>query len=541
MTFLTVRDYHQLGVMLGSDAEKIRARLRSRDGLSSWRVHQLRAVIKFFRKKLEDVNHQIPQWLTTNKGKAQCIDIILQCVGALPKNVTAGYATAGTANITAPSVNGYMQQAAQIMAAQQAYRRSYGAAADFGAAGYAMNHSATQTAQALYNYRMHSQANKSPAKPPDVNKVCQSLEFIQLRSPFHTILKRYTACPVLPSRRSKFTFELDPVTVNRLRCKDNVALHFRLFDTVKKCHQEWNKFAGVSLQINNVFKQFQQKPSAISGTKAKGHQIVKALDVSAEAATKMQVILFSQFTLTGIIAVELVRLHSVEEIAELIRRRCKEAKRCELCPAKTNLMRCSQCKSAWYCGLLHQQNDWPHHQKICSLQPTKPGLKTLQSIQASTGDDSGDIVCGESRISLRCPLTVCRIKTPVRGVDCLHPQCVDLDAFLGFSNRTSIWQCPVCMKPLKFGDLLVDDKMKDILEKTNEDVDQVRLFPDDTFVPITLEEIREEDRKSQMARASRKRKSPNSSVAPSEEAASVDTALGAPAAVPMNEEIIVLD
>lgn len=541
MTFLTVRDYHQLGAMLGSDAEKIRARLRSRDGLSSWRVHQLRAVIKFFRKKFEDVNHQIPHWLTTNKGKAQCIDIILQCVGALPKNVTAGYAAAGAAGMSAPVVHGYsMQQAAQIVAAQQAYRRSFGSAADFGTAGYPMNHTAAQTAQALYNYRMHSQVKQSPAKPPDVNEVCQSIEFIQLRSPFHTILKRYTACPVLPSRRSKFSFELDPVTVNRLRCKDTIALHFRLFDTVKKCHQEWNKFAGVSVQINNVFKQFQQKPSAISGTKAKGHQIVKALDVSAEASTKMQVILFSQYNLTGIIAVELVRLHTVEEIAELIRRRSKEAERCEVCPASTNLMRCSQCKSAWYCGLLHQQNDWPHHQKICSLQPTKPGLKTLQSIQASAGDDSGDIVCGESRISLRCPLTVCRIKTPVRGVDCLHPQCVDLVAFLGFSNRTSIWQCPVCMKPLKFGDLLVDDKMKDILEKTNEDVDQVRLFPDDTFVPITLEEIREEDRKSQMARASRKRKSPSSSMVP-ETGVSLDTVSGAPAAVRMDESVIVLD
>jgi len=70
------------------------------------------------------------------------------------------------------------------------------------------------------------------------------------------------------------------------------------------------------------------------------------------------------------------------------------------------------------------------------------------------------------------------------------------------------------MKPLKYEDLLEDDKMAEILEKTNDDVDQVRLFPDGTFVPITLEEIREEDRKSQMVRASRKRKAPSKSVTP---------------------------
>lgn len=155
----------------------------------------------------------------------------------------------------------------------------------------------------------------------------------------------------------------------------------------------------------------------------------------------------------------------------------------------------------------HQQEDWQKHQKVCSPKSLQPQLKTLQSMWSTAGDD--DIVCGESRVSLRCPLTICRIKTPVRGVDCLHPQCVDLLAFLGFSHRTSIWQCPVCMKPLKYEDLLVDYKMADILEKAKKDVDQVKLFPNGTFVPITLREIREEDRKSQMVRASRKRKLPS--------------------------------
>jgi len=533
MAFLSARDYRQLGDMLGSDAEKIKTRLRSRDGLKYWRVHQLRAVIKFFKSKLEDSNHHIPQWLKPSKGKAQNIDIILQCVGELPKEMT-GYTAANTASVTTPVVHNYSMQ--QLLAAQEAWRRTY--------AGYSMDSSTSQASQAFCKYRIQSQVKQSPTEPPDVSKVCQSLEFNQLRSPFHTIIKRYTACPILPSRRSKFSFELEPMTVTRLHRRDTIALHFRLFDTKKKCHQEWNKFAGVSVQINNVLKQFLQKPSAISGTKAKGHQIVKALDVSAEAARKMHVILFSQYNFTGIIAVELVNVHPVEEIAELVRRRCKVAKSCELCSTSTNLMRCSRCKSAWYCGVDHQQRDWENHQKICSPQPTTPGLKTLQSIQASAGDDSGDIVCSESRISLRCPLTLCRIKSPVRGVNCLHPQCVDLDAFLGFSNRTSIWQCPVCMKPLKYGDLLVDGKMADILEKTNDDVDQVRLFPDDTFVPITIEEIREEDRKSQMVRASRKRKTPSSSVTPaaSEAGSSLSASVGTRLlAAPLNEAVIVLD
>merc|ERR1712228_620901 len=90
-----------------------------------------------------------------------------------------------------------------------------------------------------------------------------------------------------------------------------------------------------------------------------------------------------------------------------------------------------------------------------------------------------------------------------------HPQCLDLRGFLGFSNRTGVWQCPVCTKPLKFDNLVIDEKMVEILKKADEEVDQVRLFPDGNYTPITLDEIREEDRKSQMVRASKKRKKNN--------------------------------
>jgi len=481
----------------------MKAKFRSRDGLNSLRLHQLKAVIKFFRSKLEGINLQVPSWLSIRKGKAKCIDIILQCVSARPNDTVPGY----VAGISPPSVLNYNTRQAGQIGTAQAYRIGQ-------IPGYQQQLRRNYRAGGYGPVRYPSiDTSVAQSTPPDVSKVCQSTEFNDRRSPFNTILKRYTACPILPSRRSRFSLDLDPETVSRLHRRKGISLHLRLFDTTKKCHQEWNKFAGVSCQINNVFKQFQQKPSAISGSKAKGFQIVKALDISLEAARKMQVILFSQYNLTGIIAVELVTVHPIEEIAERVRRRCSDRKKCEICSTTSNLLRCSRCKSAWYCGVEHQQRDWQKHQKICSPQPFQPKLKTLQSMQSNTGDGD-EIICGESRVSLRCPLTVCRIRTPVRGVNCLHPQCVDLEAFLSFSNRTSIWQCPVCMKPLKYEDLLEDDKMAEILEKTNEDVDQVRLFPDGTFVPITLEEIREEDRKSQMARASRKRKAPSKSATP---------------------------
>jgi len=555
MSFLSSRDYHQLGVILGYDEEKMKVKLRSRDGLTSFRLHQLRAVINFFIKKLKSTNHQVPRWLSPRKGKAQSVDMVLRCVCARLNETSPRYSTGRT---IPPSMRNYsIQQAAQIVAAQsyrsgqlvgyqQQLKNGY-KAGGYGKARISTD-SSVHAAQALLNYGNKPQPKQisqviSQVGSPDVSKICQSTEFNDRRSPFHTILKRYTACPILPSRKSKFSLELNTDIVSRLHRKDGISLHLRLFDTVNRCHQEWNKLAGVSCQINNVLKGFKQKPSATSKSKAKGYQIVKALDISQEAARVMEIILYSQYNLTGIIAVELVTLHPIEELSERVRGRCWNRKKCEICSTERELLRCSRCKSVWYCGVDHQQQDWLKHQKICSPKSFQPKLKALQSMWSTTGDEE-DIVCGESRVSLRCPLTVCRMKTPVRGVDCLHPQCVDLEAFLAFSNRTSIWQCPVCMKPLKYEDLLVDYKMLEILEKTKLEVDQVRLFPNGTFVPITLKEIKEEDRKSQLARASRKRKFSGSCVNPNEQSDRPPSVFTGPSPLPYqspSKAVIVLD
>merc|ERR1712228_1171837 len=116
----------------------------------------------------------------------------------------------------------------------------------------------------------------------------------------------------------------------------------------------------------------------------------------------------------------------------------------------------------------------------------------LKSISFKQSADD-EVVCGETKVSLRCPLSICRIFTPIRGTDCTHPQCVDLKTFLAFSHRTGIWQCPVCLKPLKFNNVVLDNEMAAILKQTDEDIDLVRLYPNGSFKAITLQEQRDEE------------------------------------------------
>mmetsp|Transcript_46824 Transcript_46824/g.41891 ORF Transcript_46824/g.41891 Transcript_46824/m.41891 type:complete len:297 (-) Transcript_46824:53-943(-) len=209
----------------------------------------------------------------------------------------------------------------------------------------------------------------------------------------------------------------------------------------------------------------------------------------------------------GVAVIEIVRIFSVESISQRIIARCtpidpRKDKKCAICGRTSDLLRCSRCKCVWYCGTKHQAKDWPFHQTICS--PTEMRAK-LKSISFKQSDDD-DVVCGETKVSLRCPLSICRISVPVRGTECLHPQCVDLRTFLSFSHKTGIWQCPVCLKPLKFNQIVIDNEMKDILDKTDDDIDLVRLYPNGSFKAITLQEQREEEAQKQSIKTKQKRK-----------------------------------
>merc|ERR1739848_227219 len=164
-------------------------------------------------------------------------------------------------------------------------------------------------------------------------------------------------------------------------------------------------------------------------------------------------------------------------------------KKCAVCGVTDHLLRCSRCKNSWYCGAKHQREHWSTHQKFCKPHKKKPILPDIN--KQGIGDD--DIIMGESRVSLRCPLTIKRIATPIRGVNCKHPQCFDLLGYLGYCHTTGKWECPVCRNSCAFDDIAIDEKMQDILNETSKEIDQVRCYPDGTFKAITLEEIKKEN------------------------------------------------
>lgn len=328
--------------------------------------------------------------------------------------------------------------------------------------------------------------------------------FTQARSPCSKERKIIAYCPVYPKRTATLKVNLNSQQLAQLRKKPSPTheLHLRLFNTQHQ-HTHWPEVKA-SLFINRMPKEISIRQIKKS-VKKLGLVIVKPLNISKEASQliNLNIELSCQTDFSGVLVAEFVKKMNLEVMADDVKKRSAsgdENKKCAVCGATSNLLRCSRCKSAWYCGQAHQIQDWPTHQRICMTASSKPKLKRLRSEPQT--DDA--IAIGETRVSLRCPLTVMRIKTPVRGQHCDHPQCIDLIGYIGFSESAGNWQCPVCMKPLPYPDLVVDQQMSQILRSTDDEVDQVRLYPNGKYKPITLEEQRAADRKIGRGRKKRK-------------------------------------
>lgn len=328
----------------------------------------------------------------------------------------------------------------------------------------------------------------------DVPKLVEHTKFKQNRCPFIIDWQNLMASGVVSGNTSQFRLKLQPEQVKQLhkpRRDRTIGLHLRLFSSAGN-HESWNNVAatGVCVYINKTFITISGSKNK-AGVKKRGYHVAKPLDISNKAQEIMEIEILCQTHFTGVCVAELATFHSFDDMITNIIRRCKgipaSEKKCQICDHKEELMRCSRCKTAWYCGEEHQQRHWPYHQRLCKPYKSKPKLPRIGGDKVDE-----DIQIGESRVSLRCPLTIKRIDIPVRGINCNHPQCFDLRGFLNFCAVTGVWQCPVCTNACQFKDLGIDDEMDKILKNTSDEIDQVRLFPNGKYEPITLEEIRAE-------------------------------------------------
>ncbi|KAL2236243.1 UNVERIFIED_CONTAM: E4 SUMO-protein ligase PIAL2 [Sesamum indicum] len=106
-------------------------------------------------------------------------------------------------------------------------------------------------------------------------------------------------------------------------------------------------------------------------------------------------------------------------------------------------------------------------------------LQDYEQHAPSTVDSDFEIIEEPSRISLNCPISIRRIRTPVKGHSCKHIQCFDFDNYVDINSRRPSWRCPHCNQHVCFADIRIDQKMvkkpekKTSITKNNDSLEPV--------------------------------------------------------------------
>eukprot|EP00471_Norrisiella_sphaerica_P013497 CAMPEP_0184496716 /NCGR_PEP_ID=MMETSP0113_2-20130426/34705_1 /TAXON_ID=91329 /ORGANISM="Norrisiella sphaerica, Strain BC52" /LENGTH=279 /DNA_ID=CAMNT_0026883481 /DNA_START=982 /DNA_END=1820 /DNA_ORIENTATION=+ len=106
-------------------------------------------------------------------------------------------------------------------------------------------------------------------------------------------------------------------------------------------------------------------------------------------------------------------------------------------------------------------------------------------------DPEEDLLEMEVNLSIQCPLAIVgKIEQAAKGKHCTHPQCFDLMSFILVSEQSSVWQCPVCLKPLPMKDIIVDDEMTKAIERCGEDITHLRRTADGKLTPVEPKDMK---------------------------------------------------
>ncbi|XP_017237143.1 E4 SUMO-protein ligase PIAL2 isoform X2 [Daucus carota subsp. sativus] len=117
--------------------------------------------------------------------------------------------------------------------------------------------------------------------------------------------------------------------------------------------------------------------------------------------------------------------------------------------------------------------------------PVRPILQDYVQPTVALLDSDTDLTEGPSRVSLSCPISMKRIRIPVKGVLCKHHQSFDLDNYVDMNLRRPSWRCPHCNQTVCFNDIRIDQKMVKILEDVGVNVAAVMISADGSWKAAT--------------------------------------------------------
>ncbi|XP_073769559.1 E3 SUMO-protein ligase PIAS4b isoform X2 [Danio rerio] len=99
-------------------------------------------------------------------------------------------------------------------------------------------------------------------------------------------------------------------------------------------------------------------------------------------------------------------------------------------------------------------------------------------------DPETEVATTGLQVSLICPLVKLRMSVPCRSRGCAHLQCFDASFYLQMNEKKPRWSCPVCHRYAPFDELRIDSLLRDVLESSGEDVEEIEYLSDSTWKAV---------------------------------------------------------
>lgn len=124
------------------------------------------------------------------------------------------------------------------------------------------------------------------------------------------------------------------------------------------------------------------------------------------------------------------------------------------------------------------------HKRLLEMPPRIPATEALSTITTSLKtqvvSDDDDLIVSQPFISIDLvdPFMSVIWSTPVRGVDCKHRECFDLEAFLlsrtsrskeGGLSSPDKWKCPICKNDCRPPSLVIDEFLLSVRKELEQD------------------------------------------------------------------------
>lgn len=126
----------------------------------------------------------------------------------------------------------------------------------------------------------------------------------------------------------------------------------------------------------------------------------------------------------------------------------------------------------YYFQIVRARRDPAHWLQVFQQFTVKSSQSVLTQLRQDFGERDG-ISTASITVSLRCPLSLLRLTTPLRSSRCKHPQCFDfaswsqsvnLEPSNATFNTTAVFRCPICDLPCTPDGMYVDGLAQEMLQ-----------------------------------------------------------------------------